>query len=433
MKSILLTLCVFICNFVYSQQDALYDLDYRLSGNETIKFKSARISEGGFQLKMVPNDSISNFKFSIENKDNNAYSITFNKKTLDDYNGYSCMLPEGTYSLKLETKNENFSIQIIQFISLSKKNSRSICGDTDDRVLSNDPKCGRKRVGSICTAQLLSNGLLAMSGHCVADDGIYDMPANSFIEFNVPLSDEDGTLNFSLPEDQYPIDTASIQFEHYASSNCGREWTLFQVKDNAITGLSPFQAQGDFYYVTTSSPSTSQNIQIVGYGNDFDQLERDNVQQIHDGSNNGIDTLSNGGIIISHEADTRKGNSGSAIQRMGNLDYSYGIHNSGGCGGTGCSGDSDNSGISFKYENLKDAINDFYGPNTIHISNVSNSIFETGSAFLPYDTFTEGQNASTSDSQNTVVLMSGDFNVADNYMLTKPMLIISPAAPSLIK
>lgn len=434
MKKILILLYIFISSLSFGQLESHYDVEYKLSGNEAINFKSTKIAKGDFQLKIVPSDSISNFKFTIENQDKIAYSITFNKKTLKDYNGYSCALPEGVYSLKLESKSKNFSIRITQFISLLTPDSRSICGDTDDRVLSNDPKSGRKRIGSICTVQLLSNGLLAMSGHCVSDDGIYNLPPNSFIEFNVPLSDSDGTLNFAALEDRYPINLASVQFEHYATSNCGREWTLFQVNDNAITGLSPFEAQEDFYYLTNSSPSTSQNIQIVGYGNDFDDLERDNVQQIHNGPNNGVQVLSNGGIVINHEADTRKGNSGSAIQRLGNLEFTYGIHNSGGCdGGGSCSGNNDNSGISFQYDNLEDAINDYYGTTTIHVSKVSNTSIEDGSAFRPYDTLAEGQTNSTSNSTNTVILMTGTYNETNGFILNKPMLLMSPAGESLIK
>ncbi|MDF1696067.1 MAG: hypothetical protein P1U56_09560 [Saprospiraceae bacterium] len=431
-----LILFVLFTNIAFGQIQQEQVIDYRLTGNMEMNFKTTKIAEGNFQIRMIPSDLNTSFIFKIKNQNRPEYSLTLHKETLKAYNNYSCVLPEGNYTFVLETRNKHFSIHINQFISSPIVSPRSQCGDTDDRVLSNDPKSGRKRVGSLCTAQLLSNGLLAMSGHCVTDDGTYNLSTNAFIEFNVPLSNNDGSLNLALPEDQYPMNIASVQWEDYATSSCGREWTLFQVNNNAETGLSPFEAQEDFYYLTNLSPNTSQNIQIVGYGRDTmnsSQLNRNFVQQSHNGPNNGVEELSNGGVLIKYETDTEGGNSGSAIQRMGNLEFTYGIHNNGGCDGGGCTADDENAGISFQYDNLENAINTFYGNNTVHVSNVSNSIFETGTAFQPYDTIEEGQNASTSGSENTVVLMTGTYNAANNYLLTKPMLIISPAGSSVVK
>ena len=60
--------------------------------------------------------------------------------------------------------------------------ARSICGDYDNRVPSNDPRAGRLFFGG-CTGWLISNGAALTAGHCGKPDG--DL-SGVIMEFNVP-------------------------------------------------------------------------------------------------------------------------------------------------------------------------------------------------------------------------------------------------------
>jgi len=406
---------------------------------EVAYFSSDKFNPGMFQLGFEEVASASSFNLTIRNTEDERYSLLLDEHSIQQYNFYTCLFPEGRYELTLMA-DQPLTITISKILHFQYDSRRSICGDTDDRVQSFSSKCGRLAPAG-CTAQLLSNGLLAMSGHCLyqSNTNVYNFSANSIVEFNVPLSGPNtcGTFactNPSLPQDQYPINILPTMLHEYAwPSTCGRDWCLFQTLPNANTGLTAFEAQGDFYYLTNLAPSTSSDIIITGYGVDSDTPQLSQVQQTHSGENNGLSTLPNGGVMITYEADTRGGNSGSAIQRVGNLDFSYGIHNNGGCVDGACTPELENAGISFQYDNLEEAINDFYGDNTVHVSKVSNSSLESGTAFRPYDTVLEGQVNSTTSSENTVVLMTGTYDEADVLLLQKPMLIISPAGSSTIK
>lgn len=65
---------------------------------------------------------------------------------------------------------------------------RSICGPTDDRVLSDDLRAGRLQPGG-CTAWMIDdcNHCFYTAGHCT--------DSNNVVEFNVPLSNANGSLN----------------------------------------------------------------------------------------------------------------------------------------------------------------------------------------------------------------------------------------------
>lgn len=94
---------------------------------------------------------------------------------------------------------------------------RSLCGD-DDRVHSDDPAIGRMpRVTA--TAWISSLAALISAGHACDDQGVMDV-----IQFNVPLSNPDGTMNHPPPEDQYPIDMASILFIDDGEGEIGNDW-----------------------------------------------------------------------------------------------------------------------------------------------------------------------------------------------------------------
>jgi len=153
------------------------------------------------QFSFEISDTSSNFELNIINTSDHMYNFKLNRKSMIDYSYHTCILPSSSYSFELRSGNENFSIIIkdAKVYSNKKSSLKTACG-ADNRILSNDPRSARMVVqsgqeGGNCTAQLLSNGYLAMSGHCVDsnDDGILDLPTTALVEFNVPLSTS-GTL-----------------------------------------------------------------------------------------------------------------------------------------------------------------------------------------------------------------------------------------------
>ena len=83
----------------------------------------------------------------------------------------------------------------------------AILGD-DERVASKDPRTGRLMpVG--CTGWLASSGVGLTAGHCFEDSRDSVASDVETIEFNVPLSEPDGTPVHPSPLHQYPVGTAS--------------------------------------------------------------------------------------------------------------------------------------------------------------------------------------------------------------------------------
>ncbi len=201
---------------------------------------------------------------------------------------------------------------------------RSLCGGVDDRVLSSDPRAGRiMPIG--CTAWLFNDrsNCLITAGHC-------GPATNQVIQFNVPLSTAGGSPVAPPPEDQYPVDPASIQTN--GGGGVGNDWSTFGVFDNSNTGLSPLAAQGDSYTLASEAPPVAgQTITVSGYGSTTSPVPATwyLVQKTHSGP-----YVFNDGATIRYAMDTTGGNSGSAV-----LDEStglvIGIHTHAGCDSVG--------------------------------------------------------------------------------------------------
>ena len=154
---------------------------------------------------------------------------------------------------------------------LTPQSPTTLCGN-DDRSSSNDNRVGRLYAGG-CTAWLIPNGTLLTAGHCVDDDpdrGGPELPDGEIdlwgvVEFNVPSSDADGSVNVAHPDDQYPIDLSSIDW-HYdgEGQGLGKDWAIFSVNRNSNTGLTPFEAQENFFRLTQGEPATDAHIRITG-------------------------------------------------------------------------------------------------------------------------------------------------------------------------
>ena len=191
----------------------------------------------------------------------------------------------------------------------------SQCGPIDDRVPSNHPASGRiLSVG--CTGWIVnctSNNLHITAGHCSGG-------SNQILQFNVPPSNSNGTLNNPPPQDQYSINSASWQF---VNGGIGNDWGIFQVFPNSITGLLPAQAQAASF--TLKQSLTPPTIRITGFGVDSNDPTRNQTQQTHAGPNAGST-----GTTMKYQTDTEGGNSGSPVIDDATGE-AVGVHTHGGC------------------------------------------------------------------------------------------------------
>jgi len=194
----------------------------------------------------------------------------------------------------------------------------TICGN-DDRVLSSDPFAARALpIG--CTAWIFQEGAgcFGTAGHC--------MSGSNVIQFNVPLSNANGSLNNPPPQHQYSTDTSSRQ---WTNGGVGNDWAYFGTFPNSNTGLTPQQAQAGNYTLGAPPPfNSNDDIRITGYGVDSSPSSWNQVQQTNAGpwvqSRNSH----------RYQTDTQGGNSGSPVihEPTGKV---IGVHTHGGCNSSG--------------------------------------------------------------------------------------------------
>lgn len=218
----------------------------------------------------------------------------------------------------------------------------TICGPTDDRVESFDDRSARiVPVG--CSVWLIDDaeGCFLTAGHCPAAGG-FDV-----VEFDVPLSNPDGSLNHPPPDQQYPVDPASVQFQN---GGIGNDWSYFGTHPNSETERTPVEIQGTTYVLGTP-PSTpgGETLRITGYGTTdgvLAPLTLNQVQKTHTGPLSGVGTTS-----LQYGVDTTGGNSGSVIldETSGEA---IGIHTHAGC----TSGGGANNGTSLVQAGLQSAL-----------------------------------------------------------------------------
>lgn len=216
----------------------------------------------------------------------------------------------------------------------------SICDGVDDRVLSNDPRVARlMSVG--CTAWMINdlNRQFITAGHCGPASG-------NVVQFNVPLSNPNGSVNHPPPEDQYAVDPASIQRQN---SGVGNDWSYFGVFPNSNTYLQPYQVQGSTLILASSAPPPSgQLIRITGYGTVSSPVppQWNQVQKTHAGP-----YFSMSGTTVRYRTDTTGGNSGSPVIDE-STGLAIGVHTHGGCTGTGGS----NAGTAIHHTGWQNAL-----------------------------------------------------------------------------
>ncbi len=215
---------------------------------------------------------------------------------------------------------------------------RSICGPTDDRELSYDPRaCRVMPIG--CTGWLIddANHCFLTAGHCVN----YSFEV---MEFNVPLSDANGSLNHPPPEDQYVRDPDSLQTN--GGQGIGDDWAYFGCFQNTETGLWAFEAQGDYFVLAFPPAVGGQDIRITGYGTTSSPVSPtwNQVQKTHTGP-----FVDSSGTTVGYQTDTTGGNSGSPVINE-DTGEAIGIHTHGGCSS------GQNNGTGINHSGLQNAL-----------------------------------------------------------------------------
>jgi V8-like Glu-specific endopeptidase len=280
---------------------------------------------------------------------------------------------------------------------------QDLCGQ-DDRVHSDDPRVGRiVPVG--CTGWLTSTGAILTAGHC------YNPTNNKMdiLQFDVPASRCDGTIVNPGPDDQYPINRASISAAPGSPKPAqGNDWAVFSADPNA-NGVRPVIGQKAFYRMTSTiiNFGAVTDVQVTGYGVDDTpkgcgggENAQNQTEQTAFGPFVGEKVSAPDNVLLTYKVDTMGGNSGSPVIYPAS-DVTIGIHTHGGCQSGGS-----NSGTGFKNESLKRAIQLFSGPNVIFVdANHVSGIKEDGTVFQPYRSLeTAVKSAAFGD---TLVLVTG--------------------------
>ncbi len=191
--------------------------------------------------------------------------------------------------------------------------AEDICGATDDRTLSNDPRQGRLFLG--CTGWLAGDDIMLSAGHCQ----VSGQPL--ILEMNVPLSNANGSVRRAAVNDQYPYTVlASL------NSGIGSDWLLARMGANSNTGMLPAQANGNQWYALGGAPNNG-SMRITGYGTTSSPVSGtwNQVQKTHAGP---VVSVQSDHLI--YNIDTTGGNSGSPVEQIA-TNTVVAIHTHGGC------------------------------------------------------------------------------------------------------
>ena len=206
---------------------------------------------------------------------------------------------------------------------------QEICGDADTRVPSDYRAVGRimPNEGDVpCTGFILHNGRLATAGHCVDDGGL------QYVGFNVPASQDDGTMVPVAARDRYNVIQDSIVYENNKGDHHDpADWALFRVQPNAVSDQMPLEAQGASFQITQDLPHVGDTVIVIGYGRDNPRPTRNYVQQEARGPVTEIENDEAADVVIEYRADTMSGCSGGPVVRDNAPGTAIAIHMAGTC------------------------------------------------------------------------------------------------------
>lgn len=192
---------------------------------------------------------------------------------------------------------------------------------TDDRVHSTDRAVGRiEPVG--CTGWLISIGIGLTAGHCL--DPAENQGKAQILEFDVPASLPNGTVQHPPASEQFPMSWAAVDWKN---NNLGDDWGVFAVGSND-GGTSAFQDHPYFRPTADKPVEVGQRLGVTGYGLDTHPPGKgptgENAQSQTEQFSRGS-LLAFQSTYLTHDADTQGASSGSPILIPGSR-LAFGIH-----------------------------------------------------------------------------------------------------------
>ena len=269
-----------------------------------------------------------------------AASLAEWKNTSAYFNGESVRV-----DLFLASSDTGVSFRINQVLTDEPNSSAaimSICG-TDDRTASTYPAVGRVidlTYNIYASAWIAPSGVLVSAGHVVQ---YWTLHPNAVVEFNVPMSLSDGTVQHPAAKDQYTVSryvAYQIAFAHNGDP-IGEDWGTFEVANNSVTGLQPIEAQQAFFQIAQTHSAT---LRVIGCG--VAPAEKNKTQQSADGSDAG-----SSGELLRYTVDTDVGCSGGPVIDVP-TGRAVGVHDNDGCSSSGGS----NAGTSMNNAGLWNAL-----------------------------------------------------------------------------
>ena len=173
-----------------------------------------------------------------------------------------------------------------------------ICGP-DDRVQSFEEWAARLLPAGCSASVFNTDSCMVSAGHCVSGGMI--------VQFNVPNSDPNCTLNHPPANDQFPITTWNSQ-----NLGVGLDWSVLITGTNGL-GERPYDRYGVLRPIATAAPANEDPVAVWGYGID-DQCTLNQVQQTASG-----EIVELGANYFRHVVDITFGNSGSSVIRNGEI------------------------------------------------------------------------------------------------------------------
>ncbi|MCU0406910.1 MAG: T9SS type A sorting domain-containing protein [Ignavibacteriaceae bacterium] len=398
--SAVLSLLVFITNsFAQTAPLQYYIQSYHLEsgvfdGNGSPENNPVEVFSSIIELHSVPWIQL---HFSDSNLGDGSYIIIksvydglwqkLNSVSLEQWNSFSAYFNGNAVEIKLflAPSDKQVFIHIDEIIVgewYEGELPLSICGSTDDRELSNQQATGRL-LSPGCTGWIIPNGKIVSAGHCLTS-----ATGSTVLQFNVPPSLPNGTVQHPGPEDQYSVNVSTRIF---VNGGIGDDWGVIEAYPNSVTNLLPIQAQGTYWPLAQNYSPDS--IRITGYGTATGV--RNQVQQTHVGPNAG-----SSGTTMRYRTDTTGGNSGSpVIDALTNV--AVGVHTHGGCTSSG----GNNNGTSFFSTAFWDAVEQGI---PVELISFRASVFE-GAVELNWMTATETNNSGFEIQRSS----GGDFETID--------------------